>query len=290
MNSIPNAVTRVVTGSEPSGSCARLGRHSARVAAVGGKVERRDHQRPEELLPGNAGIRPVLGLQGRFPNADAIRPSSLSAPRWPTARDKALVARDAAAVRALGAPPRLAGVFPGSPSPDGLATYLTVPLTTGADLTRTIADTQKIARTVGTGDGGLQVRVTGPAGFLADTRQRLRQHQHEAPVRLGAGGRGAAADHLPQPVPVARSAALVGLFADVPSRAPLPTCSPSWLQRRRRGGRHHHRVLGSSERAPSTALLLISRYREELRAATRTATKRWLAPCTGPGPPSWRRA
>ena len=264
MDSIASAVTRVVTGKRTKWLVLLAWVAIALVSLpLAAKLNGATTNDQKSSLPGNAQSARILGLQGRFPNADAIpaivlyqRPSGL------TAQDKALVARDAAAVRALGLP-GVQGVFPGSPSPDGRATYLTVPLTTSADLSRTISDTQKIAETVGTGGGGLQVRVTGPAGFLADTVSVF--NNINTKLLLASVLVVAVLLLITYRSPFLWLVPLlsVGLFADVPSRALAYLLAQSGF--RIDGEVADITIVLVFGAGTDYALLLISRYREELR-------------------------
>ena len=215
-------------------------------------------------LPANADSAKVVDLQNRFPGADTL-PALVVYSRAGglTAQDKALVRADAAKLQALHLSGEQ-GVFPGPSSPDGRATFLTVPLKTANDLTRTIKDAQGISHAVGTGTGGLQIRVTGPAGLLADTANVFTNIN--ATLLLASVLVVAVLLLITYRSPFLWLVPLisVGLFADVTSRA------LAYLLASRFGLRIDGQVAGITivlvfGAGTDYALLLISRYREELR-------------------------
>jgi putative drug exporter of the RND superfamily len=215
-------------------------------------------------LPANADSAKVVDLQSRFPGADTL-PALVFYHRAGglTAQDKALVRADAAKLQALRLPGKQ-GVFPGPASPDGRATFLTVPLRTAGDLNQTITDAQGISRAVGTGSGGLQIRVTGPAGLLADTASVFTNIN--ATLLLASVLVVAVLLLITYRSPFLWLVPLlaVGLFADTTSRA------LAYLLASRFGLHIDGQVAGITivlvfGAGTDYALLLISRYREELR-------------------------
>jgi len=170
MSSVASAVIRAVTGRR-SKWLVLLAWVVVAVVAIplAGKLSNVTANDQKSGLPAHADSARVVDLQSRFPGADTL-PAIVLYHRAGglTAQDRSHVQADAARLRGLGLKGQQ-GVVPGPPSPDGTSTFLTVPLTTANNLDLTIKDAQALSRAVGTGSGGLQVRVTGPAGLLADT-------------------------------------------------------------------------------------------------------------------------
>ncbi|GAB4250711.1 MAG: MMPL family transporter [Thermoleophilia bacterium] len=155
------------------------------------------------------------------------------------------------------------GVFPGPSSDDGQAALLTVPLEINDDVDLLLADTQAIRDALGRGEDGLEIRVTGPAGFVTDTvevftninTQLLLASLVVVTILLLITYRSPLLWLLPL--------FAVGLFADVPARALSYLLAEAGLTVSGQvAGITIVLVFGAGT---DYALLLIARYREELR-------------------------
>ncbi len=155
------------------------------------------------------------------------------------------------------------GVFRGAPSSDGQAALLTVPLEIDDDVDVLLADTQALRDALGQGEGGLEIRVTGPAGFVTDTvevftninTQLLLASLVVVTLLLLITYRSPFLWILPL--------IAVGLFADMPARALAYLLAQAGLTVSGQvAGITIVLVFGAGT---DYALLLIARYREELR-------------------------
>ncbi|MFI5929097.1 MMPL family transporter [Micromonospora sp. NPDC051543] len=122
-----------------------------------------------DLLPGNAESTQALELQQRLQTADVapavivyVRPSGI------TAADEAVARADAAELASVD---RVTGQIIGPlPADDGQALQLVVPIRMGADGFTEIAGTlDRVREVTGTGTGGLAVHVGGLGGIYADS-------------------------------------------------------------------------------------------------------------------------
>ncbi len=215
-------------------------------------------------LPAGSQSARILDVQNRFPGANTL-PALVLYHRAGglTAQDKALIAADAGKIKALGLPGVL-GAIPGQPSADGKAALLTVPIKATGDLTRTINDATAVSKAVGQGSGGMQVRTTGPAGFLADTVRVFSNINTK--ILLATVVIVAVLLLITYRSPFLWLLPLisVALFADLPSRA------LSYLFASQAGFKVDGQAAGITivlvfGAGTDYALLLISRYREELR-------------------------
>jgi RND superfamily putative drug exporter len=131
-------------------------------AAKLGDVENNE---TETWLPGNAESLVVANLQEEFPNADTV-PAVIV-----YHRDSGLTEADLHKVeadrQAIGAEFPDWQPSPGTPSQDGQAILFTVPVIDFGD-ENVMDDTKTIRGIVGDGGEGLQVKVTGAAGFATD--------------------------------------------------------------------------------------------------------------------------
>jgi RND superfamily putative drug exporter len=142
------------------------------VSSFANKLESVTKNEQSSYLPGSAESTKVLELQKRLPGADTTpavivyrRESGL------TPQDRAAIARDAQEIKGLGIP-TIVAVVPGTPSPDGKADLLIVPIRVDDESsdagTILVDDVKAIRAKVEPGPPGLQVAVTGGAGFSAD--------------------------------------------------------------------------------------------------------------------------
>jgi RND superfamily putative drug exporter len=120
-------------------------------------------------LPGNAESTRVLELEKRFPSGQTV-PAIVVYRREAglTDADRAKAAADHDAIVSqhldLALPPS-----PLIPSQDGKAIIYTVPFQDTGDSDRFVASVKALKKIVGGGGNGLDVKVTGPAGFAADS-------------------------------------------------------------------------------------------------------------------------
>ena len=215
-------------------------------------------------LPPGAQSAKILDAQARFPGADTL-PALIVYQRQGglTTQDKALIASDATRIKALNLP-GVQGVIPGQPSSDGRAAITTVPIKAAGDLNLTISDATTISKTVGEGAGGLQVRATGPAGFLADTVRVFNNINTKILLATVAIVAVLLLITYRSPFLWLIPLVAVGLFADLPSRA------VAYLLGAHAGLPIDGQAAGITivlvfGAGTDYALLLISRYREELR-------------------------
>ncbi|MCC6830850.1 MAG: MMPL family transporter [Thermoleophilia bacterium] len=143
------------------------------VLAVGGplgaKFESVITNEPSSFLPGSAESVRVAELGKAFPDGE-LTPAIVVA-----ARETGLTAADRAAVGGLRTaiagelPPKALAPTPLIPSPDGRALVFSVPLEVSGDADALVDAVEDFRdRTEGVAADGLQVKVTGPAGFSAD--------------------------------------------------------------------------------------------------------------------------
>jgi RND superfamily putative drug exporter len=120
-------------------------------------------------LPGNAEATEVMELSTRF-QPDDIAPAVIvyERPAGITPADRAKAAADVAALQRV---PGVTGEVAGPvPSPDGQALQVIVPVKVDADGWDAVVDVVAGIKTVtGTGGDGLTVALTGPAGTAADS-------------------------------------------------------------------------------------------------------------------------
>lgn len=135
---------------------------------LGGKLSTVEKNEESAYLPGSAESTKALVLQQRFPGGE-VTPAVVVYRRATglTSLDRARAEADRLAIMRL----RLKGSRvppPIIPSRDGKALLLTVPIVPGKDVQVLIDDVKAIRRQVGEGGRGLDIKVTGPAGFSAD--------------------------------------------------------------------------------------------------------------------------
>jgi len=231
---------------------------------LAGKLSSLQKNDQKSSLPAGAQSAKILDAQAHFPGAATLpalvvyhRSSGL------TAQDKAVIAADAARIKALNLS-GVQGVIPGQPSADGRTAILTVPIKASSDLNLTINDATKVSKAVGEGTGGLQVRTTGPAGFLADTVRVFSNINTR--ILLATVLIVAVLLLITYRSPFLWLVPLlaVGLFADLPSRA-LAYLLGAHIGLPIDGQAAGITIVLVFGAGTDYALLLISRYREELR-------------------------
>jgi RND superfamily putative drug exporter len=136
-----------------------------------GKLAGAQTNEPSAYLPRSAESTQVLRLSDRFPGGQ-LTPAVVVYRRAGglTAADRGRVAGDVRSLRRAGIRDAVRVTDP-VPSRDGTALLYSVVLSVGGDDTALETAVQAIRRTVGDGDGDLQVAVTGPAGFSYDAGQ-----------------------------------------------------------------------------------------------------------------------
>ena len=215
-------------------------------------------------LPSGSQSARLVDQQARFP-AVAVLPALVvyQRPGGLTASDKARIVRDAAQIDGL----RLPGVLPataGQTSSDGSTGILTVPIRAASDLDRTIKDATAVSKAVGQGSGGLQIRTTGPAGFLADTVRVFSNINTKILIATVVIVAILLLLTYRSPFLWLLPLLSVGLFADLPSRA-LAYLLASHAGLKIDGQAAGITIVLVFGAGTDYALLLISRYREELR-------------------------
>ncbi len=133
-----------------------------------GKLEDAEQNEPSAFLPGDAESVAALDAVKRFPSGDTT-PAVIVYRRAGglTATDRAAIARDRAAINA-DLPIATARLAPPVPSGDGTAALLVAPIRPQGE-SRTLTDAVDALRSaVERAPPGLEVKVTGPAGFSAD--------------------------------------------------------------------------------------------------------------------------
>src|SRR2546430_10989689 len=136
---------------------------------LAGKLAGAQNNDNSAYLPASAESTKVLSLQHLFQPTDTVPAIVVYERRSGVTgadRDRAL-----ADAKALGAAPGVGGAVVGPvPAADGTALQIIAPVVSGSggwdDISRAVG---RIKTIVGTGDRGLTVHVTGPAGVIADT-------------------------------------------------------------------------------------------------------------------------
>jgi RND superfamily putative drug exporter len=135
---------------------------------LGGKLSSVEKNEESAYLPGSAESTKALILQQRFPGGE-VTPAIVVYRRAAglTAADRTRARADRLAIVHM---QLKAARTPGPiiPSRDGKALLLSVPIVPGKDVQTLIDDVKAIRQQVGAGGGGLDIKVTGPAGFSAD--------------------------------------------------------------------------------------------------------------------------
>ena len=143
---------------------------AALVAPFAGKLQSVQQNQASSFLPSSAESTRALELQRQFPGGDRLpvvvvyrRGSGI------TPADRALAAghRGELVQRFAGGQKEGQGGSPVVPSEDGTALLYAVPLPAG-DAVGLVDQVEAIREAVGRGDGDLEIRVTGPGGFLID--------------------------------------------------------------------------------------------------------------------------
>ena len=237
------------------------------VAVLGplaGKLTGAEKNNASAWLPAAAESTKVLDVQSRFqsPNIYAAvvvydRASGL------TSADKAK-----APPTSDGSPACQRGAQPGGRSDlrraDGKAAETIVPINLGSKGWNgaSVAAT-KLRAIARANANGLAFHIAGPLGQRRRLGQRVQGHRRHAAVRDAGGRHRAAADHLPQPGPVAAAGAVGGRRAGHRAGTDLPAgqARPD----RQRAERRASCPCSCSVREPTTRCCSTARYREELR-------------------------
>ncbi len=137
-------------------------------APFAARFESAQENRPSSFLPGGAESVETLQLTEEFPSGE-VSPAIIVYRRdgGLTPADRATIAADRAEIDARD----LEGAAPAGPasvSVDGTAAIIAVPITAGGDSELLIDNVDAIRDVVGTGGDGIEVAVTGPAGFTTD--------------------------------------------------------------------------------------------------------------------------
>ena len=135
---------------------------------LGGKLSSVEKNEESAYLPKSAESTKALVLQQNFPGGE-VTPAIVVFRRASglTPADRAQVQADRRAIMDM----RLKGArVPGPviPSRDGTTLLLAVPIVPGKDVNVLINDVKAIRKQIGEGSGGLDIKVTGPAAFSAD--------------------------------------------------------------------------------------------------------------------------
>ena len=136
---------------------------------LGGKLTGVQKNDLGQWLPGKAESTQVVDLQKRFQTVDtAAAVVVYERPAGITPADQAKAAADA---RALAGAEGVAGTITGPvTSQDGRALLVTVPIRMGSDgFTKVVKRVDAVRKVATTGAGGLSVHVAGPAGFDHDS-------------------------------------------------------------------------------------------------------------------------
>jgi len=141
-----------------------------------GKLEDAEKNEPSSFLPGSAESVAALNAVKRFRSGETVpavivyrRPGGL------TAADRAAIARDRAALNAR-LPVATSAIPPPIPSRDGTSALLVAPIAPHGEsrlLTGAVDRLRAVAE--GAPPPGLEVRISGPAGFSADAISVFRQ-------------------------------------------------------------------------------------------------------------------
>src|SRR4051812_19019668 len=135
---------------------------------LAGKLTGAQHNDAKSWLPGKAESTQVLDLQAAFQSPNTI-PAVIVYERASgiTAADKAAIAGDVQQFPSLG---KIDGHITGPLySPDGKGAEVVVPLDLGKDGWIRASDVAEHIRTIAKDNGGLNLHITGPAGFAADS-------------------------------------------------------------------------------------------------------------------------
>jgi putative drug exporter of the RND superfamily len=134
-----------------------------------GKFEGVQNNEPVSYLPGKAESVKALQKVEDFPAGRTLNGIVVYGRRSGlTAADRARVLRDRASL-STNRPPRTGVIPPPIFSANGTTALLVAPLADPKGMEERITGPiDEIRRRVGTGSGGLEIRVTGPAGFSAD--------------------------------------------------------------------------------------------------------------------------
>jgi RND superfamily putative drug exporter len=132
------------------------------------QFEDAQENRPSSFLPGSSESVEALDALADFPSGE-VSPAIVvyRNPDGLTAREGALVAADRAELNAS-LPKGTLAAPPPTFSEDGTAALLVLPITSGGDSDVVIEAVEDIRDVVGTGNGELEIAVTGPAGFTTD--------------------------------------------------------------------------------------------------------------------------
>ncbi len=140
-----------------------------------GKLEDAEQNEPSAFLPGSAESVAALKAVKRFRSGESVpavivyrRPSGL------TAADRAAIARNRAALNAS-LPVATAPLPPPILSRDGTAALLVAPITPHGQSRRLTSAVDRLRSVAERAPPGLQVELTGPAGFSADAIGVFRQ-------------------------------------------------------------------------------------------------------------------
>jgi putative drug exporter of the RND superfamily len=137
------------------------------LAPLAGKLTNAENNQASSWLPGSAESTKVMNLQGQFSSTDSaptivlyVRDSGI------TATDRAKAAADAASFASA---PNVKGTITGPiPAQDGKALQTIVPVDTSSGWNALTPAVDKLRATASAGDPGLTVHVTGPGGVGAD--------------------------------------------------------------------------------------------------------------------------
>jgi putative drug exporter of the RND superfamily len=230
---------------------------------LAGKLDSATQNDQASFLPDGAESSRVLELQERFAGSDVL-PALIIFQREGglTAADQAEIRTATARIQSLGLE-GARGVFPGPPSPDGRAAIITVPLQVSDDIEALRSSTEAIREAVGNGEAGLQIRVTGPAGFLSDTVKVFANINTQLLIASLIVVSILLLITYRSPILWLLPLISVGLFADGPARALTYLAADRGLPVSGQvAGITIVLVFGAGT---DYALLLIARYREELR-------------------------
>ena len=141
------------------------------LGAQGSKLEQAQKNEPSSFLPGSSESVKALELEKRF-ESGTVTPAVVVYRRASglTSADRARIEAAAAALAQLHEryPRQVFPVSPALPSRDGKASLIAVPIHAGGD-SDVLQDRVKDVRArAGDESGGLDVKVTGPAGFSSD--------------------------------------------------------------------------------------------------------------------------
>jgi RND superfamily putative drug exporter len=137
------------------------------LAPLAGKLTNAEDNQASSWLPGSAESTKVLNLQGQFSSTDSAATVVVYArDSGITAADRAKATADAAAFASA---PNVKGTITGpSPSRDGKALQTVVPVDTSGGWNALTPAVDKLRATATADDHGLAVHITGPGGIGAD--------------------------------------------------------------------------------------------------------------------------